>query len=328
MLRKIALCSCLAVFAITAGTQARASSVTVFDVPGSNMTTPHGINASGVIVGEFAATVSNSSQGFVRTATGRIQTLHLRNVTWTSLVGINDRGDVIGGFGRRGTEFAFVRPSGESIRVIHPRGAVSTTVVAINDAGVSVGNFNDASGRTHGFVRSASGDVRGFVVPGADATYPVAINRRGWIAGNYEAPGLAFHPFLRSPSGHFFFLANDGGADATGITSNATVVGYVYGTDGHWHGFSWARNGDVGPIDTFSGDETFVGGTMPSGVVWGSYDDENLEVDHGFTEANGVLTTIDPVGSVETEPSAISRNGALTGSFSDGSRWHGFVASP
>ena len=64
-------------------------------------------------------------------------------------------------------------------------------------------------------------------------------------------------------------------------------------------------------------------------MITGDYFDGNLVL-HGFVRsADGVLTSFDPVGSVDTEPACINRAGEISGTYSDANHVsHGFLRDP
>jgi hypothetical protein len=62
-----------------------------------------------------------------------------------------------------------------------------------------------------------------------------------------------------------------------------------------------------------------------AGTVVGTYVDAG-EVQHGFVrEADGTITSFDPVGSTSTTPTGIDKSGTIVGTFQAGSTSHGFL---
>jgi probable HAF family extracellular repeat protein len=68
-----------------------------WEVQGSVLTVPTGINASGVIVGYFES-ADGSSHGFVRARDGSISDIEAPGAQSTSLNSINEAGEIAGGY--------------------------------------------------------------------------------------------------------------------------------------------------------------------------------------------------------------------------------------
>jgi hypothetical protein len=70
---------------------------TTIDVPGATETFPDGINNLGTIEGQWD-NADYTAQGFLITSAGHFVNLDHPGPEMTAIVGINDRGDVCGGY--------------------------------------------------------------------------------------------------------------------------------------------------------------------------------------------------------------------------------------
>jgi probable HAF family extracellular repeat protein len=99
-------------FALYSPTCTDASTLTVFNVPGADITNAFGINDAGQVVG-FVFTDPNT-HAFVRDAGGTFTTFDLPGDSYTRAFGINGTGEIVGDFafalGSR--PFGFIRTSG------------------------------------------------------------------------------------------------------------------------------------------------------------------------------------------------------------------------
>jgi hypothetical protein len=174
--------------------------------------------------------------------------------------------------------------------------------------GRSVGNFeaNSANRVGHGMIRSPGGKLTTFDAPGAGTGLyqgtgcpgcNLGVNLSGAIAGTYTDANNVFHGFLRSPEGKFTTF------DATGA-----------GT-GSYQGTGCFSDCPVGLNDW--------------GMITGSYFDTN-NVQHGYLRTpEGTFVTVDPPGSVGTQPESINDSGAIVGYYLDANNvYHGFLRAP
>jgi hypothetical protein len=168
-----------------------------------------------------------------------------------------------------------------------------------------VGNFADNGGNfvQHGLIRSRGGRLTTFDAPGAGTGSNqgtgcpgcnIGVNFWGAIAGSYTDTNNVFHGFLRKPEGTF-------------ITFEATGAG-----TGSFQGTGCFSDCPVGLNDL--------------GVITGSYFDSN-NVQHGYLRTpEGTFVTIDPQGSVGTQPESINDSGAIVGYYIDANNvFHGFL---
>src|SRR5438105_13104187 len=96
---RLLLCALVGVL-LAAGASAQSSNIayhyTQFDVPGATSTEGNGINIRNVIAGSFTDS-SGANHGYIL-QNGHFTTVDFPNAAVTSVLGINDHGDVVGAY--------------------------------------------------------------------------------------------------------------------------------------------------------------------------------------------------------------------------------------
>jgi probable HAF family extracellular repeat protein len=194
--------------------------------------------------------------------------------TGTATLGINDRGDILGGYeGRDRVVRHFVRDrKGRYTILADPPGTsgdgLSYEAVDINNRDEIVGFYNDEQGATtSGFLRTRKGTFIDVAVPGALVTGPFRINDRRQVVGIYSDAGGVVHGFLWK--GGKFTTIDVPGATATlvlGIDNRGQTVGSYVDADGRYHGFLRGRHGDVTTLPEAPGADPAMGGTQPASI--------------------------------------------------------------
>jgi len=111
----------------------------------------NGINNAGQIVGQFKVPDDTAPhQGFLKTG-GTFTTINFPGATDTTLQGINNLGDIVGGAQTSNASFGFLLTGGNFFTIAPPP-AIVTAVGAINDQGQIVGLYLDQSSLLHGFL--------------------------------------------------------------------------------------------------------------------------------------------------------------------------------
>ena len=157
---------------------------TSIDVPGARAHKP---STSTTMAGSSAITSTppGSLHGFLRDTSGTFTTIDIPGAIVTALTGINDRGQMIGGYvdagGNESRLSCWTMASSRSSMSLAP---CSRRRCAINDNGVVVGTATDDAGRIRGFVWK-DGTFTPLRAPGAFFwSGPVDIDERGRIVGS------------------------------------------------------------------------------------------------------------------------------------------------
>jgi hypothetical protein len=145
----------LGILTTSAFTWSKAAGYSGFDAPdAAGLTIAWGVNRAGTTVGVYmdAHTVYH---GFVRTAGGRVRTVDIEGSPYTQLMGLNDRGDMVG-FYQDPDDFilkGFVLHADGGFEPVAPPGAANGSYpYRITDDGRIVGWYMDENYRTIGFL--------------------------------------------------------------------------------------------------------------------------------------------------------------------------------
>lgn len=317
------------------------------------------INEQGAIAGTYSD-ANNVSHGFVRSRAGTFITINYPGAAQTVAQSINDVGEITGFYiDAAGNQHGFVRSAhGLFTTFDAPDGENGTEPLFINLEGAVVGYALDTNLLFHAFLRRADGTIVDFLGPrsctsgisagcyGSEATY---VDLFGASVGNFEdnTANLVSHGLLRSPGGQLarFDVPGAGtglyqGTGCPGCNMGVNYLGTIAGTytDGSnvFHGF--VRN-VIGQFTTFDAPGAGAGLYQGTGcysdcpvsindleTVTGSYIDSN-SVQHGYVRnPNGSFVTIDPPGSIDTQPERINDSGLIVGYYLDGNFVsHGFL---
>ena len=207
----------------------------------TGVTVLRAINDEGVIAGFYGANVNN---GFLLTD-GKFRTMDFPGAVSTLLRGINNLGDVSGGYSvvdLNADEFGFIiARRGPPISLKLPDPAATGIVPGgINDLRQLVGYYTDATSTLVGFLRQPSGQFVTIVFPGALSTQIFGINDCGILVGAW-GDGSTEHGFYGRPGNlHSFDVPGAGGTGAQGIKNEGRLVGR-YAVDGVQHAFVSGR---------------------------------------------------------------------------------------
>ena len=270
-----------------AGAQATYSYRT-FENPDATVTLVFGLNTRGEMVGTDNTIPGRHAflldhQNYVSLdASGTLGT------QFSSARGINDLGDVVGGYlDNNGYEHGFLLKHDVLTTIDVPfAGSLGTQLNAINDSGVMVGTWIDEAVTAHGFVYQ-NGNFAHLDYPGALDTFPSGISARGEIVGNWDSDqSTVGHGFLFYRGQIVSIDAPDAvpeGTAANGVNERGQIVGIYIGLDG------------------------------------GS---------HGFLADGSTFTTLDCPGGFRTSPWAINAAGQIAGICDVPGQRRGFVADP
>jgi len=134
---------------------AQTSNVMTFRAGGP--TVARGINNRGEVVGYVTPTGTTTARGFIRTASGAIETVLLPGASETRFHGINDQGETVG---INDNTRAFVRTVGGVVTEITVPGAASVSANGINNNGYIVGSYLPVSSTVdRAFLRNLAGEI-------------------------------------------------------------------------------------------------------------------------------------------------------------------------
>jgi probable HAF family extracellular repeat protein len=221
----------------------RRGRITSFDVPGARGTEATDINDRGQIVGTYSEDTpivndSATPRAYVldRFGRGKFTRIDFPGAPQTFASGINNRGQVVGGYlDAKGRPHGYRWDKGLFTTIDVPD-AVATAATDINDRGEMVGFFGDdpndptAATGARGFLLSR-GDFTTFDAPGVAITQPSSINNRGQIVGFTvsDPTGTELHGFLlaKGPAGPFTPIDFPGAPNtvAGGINDRGQIVG-------------------------------------------------------------------------------------------------------
>jgi uncharacterized membrane protein len=279
---------------------------TTIDVPAAVRTSVNR-NTSNALAGEYDAVIDEDfdvqTHGFIMDKHG-FTTIDVPDATYTTVYGINPRGETSGYFVDEDyVTHGFYRSKDGVFTTIDPPGSVHTFVDDINARGDVLGVYRDVAGTRHGFVWS-HGAYTTFDVPGAGGrnggTVPLGMNDHGDIVGDYTTS-----PDGRTLIRHGFVLSD-------GVYTTLDVPGAIF---------------------------TVATGINNDGVIVGAYQEQHilhfpppfgdilLTFQHGYVLIDGVYTTIDVGRPYYTAVLTINAEGQIAGNYVDGVT-HGFVGTP
>ena len=288
------------------GPVAFAQSYTQIDAPGATATVATGINASGLIVGDFNDGVTH--RGFLLSE-GELTIFDYPGSAFTKTAGINDAGAVVGFYRDRknGKDRGYLFAGGGFGPIDFP-GAAQTHAIGISATGVITGSYCDAGASCYpDESRPAKGGVHGFVLESGrfiTVDFPQAIFTEVW--GTDDAGRLFGRYALKDELMHVF--VRDAGGFAT-----VDVPGAVETAPG-W--YSWT--GGVNAAGDLAGGACFAAPCVNPGAAL-----------HGFVLGGTSYTLFDvPAAPFGTTAFGMNLHGDIVGAFigADGVV-HGFLRS-
>jgi uncharacterized membrane protein len=267
----------------------------------------------------------------------------------TDLVGINQSGRIVGGYGPNlrgpfGVANHGLLIDGQSFTSFDFPGAMWTEATGINAGGNITGLYRDTGGIFHGFLL-ADQAFTSVDFPGALQTELIRTNSRGDGVGFYDDSARLSHGF-KLAGGNFTSIDFPGApqTECTAINDEGTIVGGFFRGEGstlEFHGFQ-LKDGNFMQIDVpaagtcsgiighFERCATAVGDINDMGQMTGWFTDSSAQP-HGFVATDGVFETVEvPFPSaVYTQALGINNSGDVVGRYLDSAGvLHGFVAKP
>ena len=199
-----------------------------------------GINNPRTVAGDYAAS-DGTLHSFLLSG-NTFTEYDVPGAVQTNLLGINEPGDVTGGFDPDGSGVfqAFIGRGG-TITSFSVPAAISTFAYEINNnKKLVVGYFIDAAGILHGYYRDHSGALH-FPIdpPGSVATVLFGVDNKNDVVGRYADASGATHGLFFVPPDSFFTFDYPGSTftSLNGITQQGNIVGRYVDAAGIAHGF-------------------------------------------------------------------------------------------
>jgi len=258
-------------------------------------------------------------------------TIDVPAATGTGATGINNSGQIIGGFLSGGTFNGFVDVGGVFTTLNKP-GATSTLLFANNASGMIVGGYPVGAGpdnpfeTANGFLYSG-GVFTTLNYPGASITTPFSINAGATVVGLHRGADGIGHGFVYTGAFSPFDVPGAFATQAHGINDAGHIVGFyrAFGGGPH-HGFLYDGTSFT-TVDCSGATETQPQKINNLGDIVGIYSTGGAPI--GFLRKAGICSVIAVPGALVTVPLGINDQDAIVGIYtSDGVTLHGFLATP
>jgi probable HAF family extracellular repeat protein/YD repeat-containing protein len=248
--------------------------------------------------------------------------------TKTVAGGVNDRGQIVGGYTDAAGEHGFLRDVRGRVTRIDVPDARSTSAAKINDLGQVVGYYTqtglleDPNPERHSFVLDRGRFVR-ISAPGAVDTQATGINNRGQVVGQFLDKVGSVHGFLWQ-RGRFQIIDAPGaaGTSLTDINDHEQFLGFRLEPDGTFHAFVLDRD----RYTLFAAPGAAL--TVPfdinnrGQIVGAAYRVPAAIAAQGFLLARGVrgaFTLVNVPGATSTLVTGISDPGLIVGAYQNAS---------
>jgi hypothetical protein len=236
-----------------------------------------GINNSGTVCGDYAASDGTIHSFFL--SGGTFTEYDVPGAVQTNLLGINEPGDVTGGFDPDGSGVfqGFIDRGGTITSFSFP-GALSTFAYEINNSKqLVVGYYIDSSGILHGYYRDANGALHFPIDPsGSVGTILFGLNNRNWVVGRYPDASGAIHGLFFLPPNQFATFDYPGSTvtSLNGINDEGIICGRYRDASGIYHGLIARVTGTpptkaAGTEMKASASPSLVTPLDPSPAAWG-----------------------------------------------------------
>ena len=189
----------------------------------------------------------------------------------TSCYGINNSGQVVGGYSTAVFGNGFVYNAGVYTDVIIPTATAGTTAYGLNNVGQVVGSYAANDGQ-HGFLYTVSSGVwQQLDVPGATATLAVGINDAGTITFEWVNPTFVYSAsILYKGKYHSLNVPGAQQSQARAINVHGAVAMDAQDSAGNWHGYLY-KGGTFTQFDVANSFGTHAYGINDQGVLVGGF---------------------------------------------------------
>jgi hypothetical protein len=195
-------------------------------------------------VGKFTD-INSNDHGFLYpkcTSTKNVSFIHLdvKGADATECKGINNNGEIVGGYTKNGNYFGLYRSSSGFFSKINVPGSTFTEANGINNKSEIVGNYEDNSMVGHSFLLASPSGIAKFLkfdpIGSTGDNGANGINDKDVIVGTGDSSSKEIG-YQRSTSG-FYAIVNPifTTSKGNGINNNGQMVG-SFTSAGHDHGF-------------------------------------------------------------------------------------------
>ncbi|HET6385812.1 MAG TPA: hypothetical protein VFJ58_20665 [Armatimonadota bacterium] len=242
-------------------------------------------------------------------AGGTYTVLDPPNSTDSQANGINDYGQIVGGFSVAGRGHGFLF-SGGVYTIIDPPNSVHPQISGINDSGQVVGTYGGGAVLSRGFLFSG-GAYTTVDPPNSTYTQVSGINGVGQVVGYFTDAAQRKHGFLCSDSAYTTLdYPNSTGTVLGGINDKGQITG-GFGSDNGNYGLLYS-DGVYTALNVPNTTNSIGVGINASGEVLGWFD-AGMGIPHGFLLSGSFYTIINPPGSIYTQVSGINDSGQVAG---------------
>jgi len=207
----------------------------------SGFTEGRGINNSRTVAGDYLISDGTIHSFFL--SDGIFTNYDLPGTVQTNFLGINELGDVVGGFDPDGSGVfqGFILDHSGTVTAFSVPGAASTFAYELNNSKkLLVGYFVDSSSILHGYYRDANAVLHYPIdFPGSTATILFGVNNKNLVVGRYADSSGVTHGLFFAPPNSFSTFDYPGATftSINGISSQGTVCGRYVDASGIAHGF-------------------------------------------------------------------------------------------
>ena len=248
----------------------------------------------------------------------------------TTAMGINARGDVVGGYVEGGISHGFLLRDGAFTTIDVP-GAAGTDARGISPAGDIVGGYwmpGEPMVNIHGYLRHSDGTLEYIDYPAQINTIPQRILPDGTILGCYHGSDMMMSMFGMWMRGATSNGIEQDASMTNGATPDMSIVAGLF-TDLTEPAprASWGFVIESGVFTRFrfpGSNLTSVWDVGPAGALVGVY--RNAAGTHGFLREDGEYTTLDYPGATLTRAFGINASGDIVGNYVEGGVTRAYLA--
>jgi probable HAF family extracellular repeat protein len=266
---------------------------------------------------------ADPSGGFIYRK-GRYSPLDTLDGRLTGHTGINNRGQIVGGYVAADVPLrGFLRNGRGDYTSFDAAPGATTAAFDINDRGTIAGTYGVTE--AHGFLRRPNGTVTTVDVPGASNTSVFGINNRGAVVGGYQDADGKQHGFLLE-RGTMTVIDHPAAPDnpvasntaASDINDRGQIVGYYADANGTYHGYLYDKGRFTRIDPPGAADVAGFATTAPSGinnrgqVVGQSVDPAGVLHGYMWEQGRG-FRSIDPPGGPSNACAELPDGGRVCG---------------